>query len=123
MFSATFLVVSVVSVPLGVSPYVTLTLGIVGAVGFAIKEALGSAAPSDTTTPSTTPNSAVLATTAQPEQPDPTATAQLKAIGDIVYSNPNYTDGLVYKYLGEWYDVYGNDLGSSPPAGTGTVPL
>ena len=103
--SALFLAVSVVSVPLGVSPYVTFSLGVIGAIGLFTKEYLGSV-------PTTISN--------QVTTPDAETVTQLKQDGDVVFANPNYSMGVVYRWLGTFYDVYGNSLGSTAPAGTGS---
>lgn len=106
--SGLFIAVSIVSVPLGASPYVTFALGVLGAVGLYIKEYLGSST-ANAITAGATGNNPVNAETV----------AQLKIAGDIVFANPNYAQGVVYRYLGVYYDVYGNSLGTSIPAGTG----
>ena len=107
--SGTMIAISAVSVPLGVSPYITLSFGLIGAAGMAVKEWLGIEYPTPVPNPAPTPTPAQTAF----------SIANAKAAGYKVFANANEPSGYVLMIGGQYYDVTGKLLGSGVPAGTG----
>ncbi len=107
--SSVLIALGAYSVPANMPVYVSAALFIAGALGFALKEALGSAAPKPPTV------TQVIA----PSSEQTFDVSAAKAAGFDVYRNPNYPSGYVLLMQGVYTDVYDHTLGSVAPAGTG----
>lgn len=128
--SAILISLGAVSAPSGFPQWVAVVLFLLGAFGFAIKEALGGIAPAPVPAPVPAPAAApVVIPIPQPAGPIITpqypagfSLSALKQIGDKVYSNPNYPYNLIYQDPAGWYNIFGVKIAgpSDPvPAGTG----
>lgn len=118
-----------VSIPAGSPPVLTLILFISGALGMAIKEALGSVSQQGTPPPPPTPAPPEAPKTPPPiAQPAPYLSymdeiAQVKAAGFFVFRNDSQPHGYVYRFVGIWYNAFGVILSrdiSTIPSGTGS---
>lgn len=120
--SAVLIALGSVSVRSGLPMWVTTTFFILGALGFAIKEALGDTAPPVVVTqpPQDGGGSAGGGGGSIPTIIDMTAVAQAKAVNYHVFANSNYPKGIVLMSGGTWLDITGKILGSVIPAGTGS---
>lgn len=105
----------------GLGPNLRFIIMLLGVIGLAVKEFLGSAPPAPITTgPKPIPAPTVVPVVLGVDQFDP---VQAKAIGEHVFLNPNQPQGYVTRFLGVWYDIYGHVLSTdinTPPTGTGT---
>lgn len=108
--STVFVALGAYSVPANEPVVVSAVLFLLGALGFALKEALGAAAPAPSTV------TQVIA----PKSEETFDVSAAKAAGYDVYINSNYPLGYVLLMQGVYTDVYDHTLGSVAPAGTGT---